>query len=368
MTVVKWTDEEKRFILRYLLSANLPNNYIEELTKKLKEEFGTLYRRYGYNKVQHAAHSVKIDNNIIIKGSETKTTSNMTMSCYEKVLSEYIRKIHGQTIHYRIIKPTDLTLAIGDLHIPFWKRHLIGEILDDKENQKAGTLLIGGDFFDAYCVSKYPKNKSIPLIHEYRLAYEFLKMVSKRYDNVVLIDGNHEKRISRYFEDKVAPEVHFLIHKYVMELLASGAVFDQEGHIVAQEKFKNVHYQSGSESWWVKIGDCIYAHPNTFKKGILRTIDETASYFTRRNEDFHAVVNFHTHFQGKGTSSNGKLLIEPGCLCEPLDYQISGRVTTWPQQLGYARIYQDKEGRTDFNKSNYIYCGTEIPKKDIYNG
>lgn len=357
MALNKWTYDELDEVKNFLKTN--PKKRTQDTVKHLKLKFGNKYREYTIRSLEHII--AKIDSNENI-GVTANNRPDIEAKEYVIRLKEFIQNNKGKTIHCSSIKAEREIISIQDLHIPFWKLKMIEEVLN-KVKGKNKTLVINGDFLDVYCVSSFRKNKHIPLMYEYKLGLEFLDKWKKCFKQIILTDGNHEKRVSSYFEDNVKSEVHFLIYKHIMELLASGIQFDDDGKIIGKKDFKNVVYVGGNESWWVKIGDCIFAHPSSFNRGMLNTGLNTSKYFENRGENFHAIVVAHTHFQGKGISPSGKLIIETGCMCEPLDYQISGRVTSLPQHLGYAHIFQDSQGRTDYNKSCAVYLGIEIPSK-----
>ena len=58
-----------------------------------------------------------------------------------------------------------------------------------------------------------------------------------------------------------------------------------------------------------------------------------------------------------------KLIIEQGCCCVPMDYEVSGKSKLTQQSFGYAVIYMDKNGNVDFNTSDTTYYGTGSPIK-----
>jgi hypothetical protein len=92
----------------------------------------------------------------------------------------------------------------------------------------------------------------------------------------------------------------------------------------------------------------------------LKFADE---FFDHRKIDFDAACFGHTHQVGT-VYSKGRMLMEQGCLCVPLDYSKQGDGAYKPQQNGCAVIYQDKHGNTDFDKSKAYYLGIVTVVKD----
>jgi len=225
-------------------------------------------------------------------------------------------------------------LSLSDFHIPFENEDIIDHAL--REHGDASVLVINGDFFDQYSVSKWPKNKHYLLRHEYELALKWIKLLSKKFKNIFLLKGNHDKRTESHFMTNIDPGVSFLTHPDMLERLANGYDFDPEMNcLVKKYDFDNVHYTPGACSWYLKIGECLFAHPSGGSKIPMRSVVNTAQYFLER-EDFNSVstvVIGHTHKLGKLIWKN-KLLIEQGCCCAPMEYESDAKLRFGQQTFG----------------------------------
>ena len=80
----------------------------------------------------------------------------------------------------------------------------------------------------------------------------------------------------------------------------------------------------------------------------------------RRNG--YVFITQNTHQQIKAIHS-GKLLIEQGALCGYLPYEYQDDLKFKSAINGYAVIYQDSKGNTNFSKSNFIHLGSRVPTK-----
>jgi hypothetical protein len=155
-----------------------------------------------------------------------------------------------------------------------------------------------------------------------------------------------------------------MVNKEILGRLASGEEYDNDGNIIHRNDFKNVYYEGGQEGWFVKIGKTMFVHPMAFSGQAAKTAINAQEYFMERT-DIDCVVLAHTHQQCRVPSRN-KLCVEQGCLCCPLDYEKQGKMHFKAMTLGYAVVYQDKDGNCDFNKTNTVYLGTQYPvKKDF---
>lgn len=181
-------------------------------------------------------------------------------------------------------------LAISDFHIPFDREDLIMEIAE--KHKDADVVVINGDFTDMHAVSTWPKEKHVVLRKEYDIAMEYLEYFSKNFRHVVLVRGNHEERLNRYFNSNIEGCVSFLINKDVLSRLANGEVYDEDGTIMEIKKFDNVIYDMNQEPWFVKIGKTVFAHPKTFYSVEGKTGVATWQYFMQR-ENVDCVVCAH---------------------------------------------------------------------------
>lgn len=94
-------------------------------------------------------------------------------------------------------------LAIPDTHAPFHDKLALGLVMDVAKEFKPDTLVILGDFFDFYSVSRHDKNP----LRDYKLFYDELKEGRAVLDDVidtvnakkvVFLQGNHERRLETY--------------------------------------------------------------------------------------------------------------------------------------------------------------------------
>ena len=116
--------------------------------------------------------------------------------------------------------------------------------------------------------------------------------------------------------------------------------------------FDNVTYQK-YDSWYVRIGKTIFAHPDAyFGSWPGQTVVKLMDYFTKRlgSDKFDSVVVGHTHRIYKGVFFN-KMLIEQGAMAARMPYQHKADLRFPHAMNGYAVIFQDEEGNTDFSKS-----------------
>ncbi len=258
-------------------------------------------------------------------------------------------------------------LVLSDIHFPFARLDMLEQILIDHSD--ADIVVLNGDLMDAYALSAFHKDKRVPVIDEVICLFEFVKLCSQVFKKVILTEGNHSHRHKRVI-GALSPEVTSYYQPDVLARIAHGECIGRDGLVHSLANFTNVYYPP-TEPWWVQIGKTLFIHPHS--KGSSKpghTVYQWMNKFKERlgHGTFDSIVCGHTHLVYKGVVNN-TLLIEQGCLADFMGY-------TWePKQVynnsasnGYAVIYQDREGNTDFNKSGPVYLGTLMPAdKPIYN-
>jgi predicted phosphodiesterase len=368
-----WTQEERKIafklvdedkLYREIAEALAEKGYnrtpeaIRSFLKRHKKDFDAKNKRYqgakqarliGGDAPEAKARRPAMDNQMPDAFRETiqqiETLRDHLMDTNHKKFARIGRP--GLNADYKV-------LALSDLHVPFDNSEVIEHALT-KHAKDTDVLVINGDLFELYSVSKWPKHKDIMLRWEYHLAIEWMRLFSETFREVYLVSGNHEHRLKTYFSANVDPMVSFLVSDDMLSKVAKGYDFDGDS-LVPMYDFKNVHYQPGMLSWYAKIGKCIFAHPRTFSSVPVRTAIKTADYFMDK-EDFQAVVIGHTHKISKLVWRD-KLIMEQGCCCVPMDYEADGKLKYLPQAFGYAVVYMDRDGNVDFDKSNPVYVGT----------
>lgn len=258
------------------------------------------------------------------------------------------------------VKPTHKVLTLSDLHLPFINKHVVEDAIS--KHSDARTLVLNGDIFDAYLVSKWPKDKQILLQWEYQIAIKWIKFFAEIFPNVVLVCGNHDARSLKYFSTRLDPIVNFLSEPDMLDRLAKGYDFTPEGDFEAVHDLKNVHYNRGLMNWYTVLGQTIFVHPlKGFSTVPGATSVKFAQYFQDR-EEHQCIVMAHTHRQGRLFRKN-RLLLEQGCCCIPMEYEVAGHGCYDSQIFGYATIEMDDVGNVDFDASRTHYIGTGSPIK-----
>lgn len=255
---------------------------------------------------------------------------------------------------------TQKVLTISDLHIPFINKYVIEHAIEN--HRDAQVLVINGDLFDNYLVSKWPKDKIILLQWEYQIAIRWIKFFAEIFPNVVLVCGNHDQRSIKHFASQIDPVASFLVSADMLDRLAQGYDFTEEGYFEQVHHLPNVHYNRGLMNWYTVQGKTVFVHPlKGFSTVPGATSLKWSKYFQDR-EDYQCLVMAHTHRQSHLYRKN-RLLLEQGCCCLPMEYEVNGHGTMDGQIFGYATVEMDKVGNVDFDNSKTHYVGTGSPVK-----
>ena len=216
--------------------------------------------------------------------------------------------------------------------------------------------------------STFSKSKSIAAIKEYKMAFDLVHYLSDHFENVVMVSGNHDYRTTRAVKQAgFNKDASAVFGTDLLFKISNGEKLDQHGQLEEKVDFSNVHYQL-YDPWYTRIGKTIFCHPSGFgSKYPGATVVKLLDHFTERmhHDDFDSIVVGHTHKVYKGVVS-GKLLIEQGAMAHKLPYQFQPDLRFKNAMNGYAIIYQDSNGNTNFNDSQPIYLGSHLPtKKEI---
>lgn len=107
--------------------------------------------------------------------------------------------------HYKLT--TDDTIAIpGDIHIPFHDPVALATFV--RSTKQCDILLIIGDLFDNYALSRFPKNQSAlakyTIRKEVEIAEKWFRIFDETYKEVIYLPGNHEERWNRLVDSNPA--------------------------------------------------------------------------------------------------------------------------------------------------------------------
>lgn len=262
-------------------------NSYQDIADKLNEEFRDI-TEFTYNSVRNRIRRSSVINYIPSKrgkGIFANVLDDEPTFKYEEEKEKIINLMNRFDMNYA--KGECKVLDISDVHVPFADMDVLEKIV--LSNQDADILTLGGDFLDYYGISKYGKSKNLDVKKEYQMGFDILKVLSKIYDLIVIFDGNHERRIESFFENKVVTAL-------------SGYLSDKHRPLDEITRyFDNVYYVS---HWWVQLGDMVFAHPGRYSKVNLRSVENVIKYLIENRHEkefanFEGCMMGHTHVHGR---------------------------------------------------------------------
>jgi predicted phosphodiesterase len=236
------------------------------------------------------------------------------------------------------------TLVISDQQGIYCNEAMLEEIM--RTEHDPDLIIFPGDVSDWEGASKYPHPRDFPLVHESDWLVRILESTTTRWPGVpvIITDSNHRRRIESS-----------------IRMLPQGLLFlaEQNPERYLAQPFADVH---ALDSWWVQIGDVIYAHKegNTTAAGdnVKDAIDTFINWEMSKQfdiEPFSVVVTGHSHKLARLVYRN-KLGIEPGAVATlPMIYMKSAKIKG-VQDNGYA-FTQQRGGRADWNQCDFVHLG-----------
>ena len=351
---MKWTPEEE-----YLLISNLGKiSYTE-----MEALFEAKYRNNipGFSQIRSAS-------SIRAKVSRDKLKPS-DQNPYDQAWNQIIKitkdyRLESTSIDTGLSSSKDVKIiSFSDLHIPFFLWEDMKAALT--KHNDANIVVLNGDILDAYIFSTFAKSKNISALKEYTAAFDLVHYLSDHFEKVVLVCGNHDYRTTRAVKTAgFAEDAAKVFRPDLLSRIANGEKLDTYGNLVNKLPFENVIYEQ-KDSWYVRIGKTIFCHPSGFGNRYPgATVVKLLDHFSHQMNasDFDSIVVGHTHKVYKGIVS-GKMLIEQGAMAHRLPYQFRADLRFKNAMNGYAVIYQDSNGNTNFNDSQPIYLGSHVPVK-----
>jgi len=222
--------------------------------------------------------------------------------------------------------------VFSDLHFPFQDTKLLNKALN---SAKGDVLVITGDILDAYSASFYPKDKPITIEEEIDSCIDFLKLCSKRFEEVYICLGNHDYRVIKCLENLPFGILSFTKASVMSELLKRLKVSD------------NIYIGA----WWLLfLNQMAFAHADTYSglplKPVLTLQNHIAKVHPDKYGKISAIFQGHTHHIGMSVSY-GKLLIQLPCMQLKANYRYNERLVSsvnmeW--QKGWMEFETNKWG------------------------
>ena len=290
--------------------------------------------------------AIKLTNEQVKFGRDLLESGETYYDISVELYKRYGLYIHPESVRYHLTrkdKPKltvkeklstdgiEKVLVMSDLHVPFENENIL-EIIETHKDE-ISTLILGGDIVDCFSISSFDPLDALPLIDEMVATHQLLKKIQDITQGIrkIIIKGNHEQRYAKYLA-KHPNELNKLHSDNILNEIVKGFQhYDRVKGVVST--YDELDFEV-IDDWWVNYNGMIVCHPITFSRVAAKTAQSALEYFVERNEQFDVCLVAHTH-KCSSCFKFGKYSVEIGCLCRPMGYASSGKLTYTQQQNGY---------------------------------
>ena len=238
-----------------------------------------------------------------------------------------------------VIEGPQRIAALFDIHCPYHSIEALTAALEWLSEHKPTILLIGGDFFDFYGLSRFMKDpdKRSPA-EEIRIGVELLKALftALQPKNVIFKMGNHDERFEHFLWQKMGEMSGLQDLEELKEITLENILKKRLGN-----KFP---LEFVGEKRIIKAGNLNIAHGHEFPSGIASPVNIARGLYMRAKAN--AICGHHHRTSSHVEQDINSQMITTwsvGCLCDlhPLYMPIN----SWNH--GVALITLDEEGNVD---------------------
>jgi hypothetical protein len=230
------------------------------------------------------------------------------------------------------VSETPIYFVTADWHLPFLSdsmfRALYSDPLTKKKKGRERYLIIGGDFLNFDMISRYENVNALSVAEEVRVAREYLSILSKMFNKIYWLPGNHEERLASALKATPGEALKLLFPSHVDKV-----TFLERPHF----------YISTS----VLTNPIFVVHPANYSKVPLAV---ARSIFLR--EKCNVFVT-HQHHCALGVAPDGvSILADVGVMCDISRIEYASRKRTTHPNWGMGYIVVD--GKRIFQR---VYAG-----------
>jgi hypothetical protein len=238
-----------------------------------------------------------------------------------------------------VIEGPQRIAALFDVHAPYHSIEALTAALDFLSDKDITTLLIGGDFFDFYGMSRYAKDPDKRnTAEEIKIGVELLKTIFETLspEKVVFKYGNHDERFEHYIWQKFAEIPQLTDFEEMKQISLETILRNRLG--------KDFPIDFVTDKRIIKVGNLNVAHGHEFPSGISSPVNIARGLYLRAKAN---TICGHHHRSSSHVEQdiNGQMITtwSVGSLCElhPLYMPIN----SWNH--GVALITLDESGIVD---------------------
>jgi predicted phosphodiesterase len=239
---------------------------------------------------------------------------------------------HAKEWNYYIIPECyKNTLVLSDIHVPNHDRQAIELAINEAIKRDVDSVILNGDYFDFYQISRFSKNPSyMGIVKELEIGNELLDYIQEMLpkSKIIFKEGNHDERLDKFINEKCS-ELYGLPNLNLVSQIEAknrGMLYVNDQRIM---KYGHLHILHGHE-----INGFSGVNP---ARALYNKVHTTALAGHLHRSGTHHEPDLNRTFTACWTM---------GCNCE-LSPEFS-RVNAW--NLGHTFIERDKN---DFKLENY---------------
>jgi predicted phosphodiesterase len=235
-----------------------------------------------------------------------------------------------------IIEGPQTIAALFDIHAPYHSIGAITAALDWLKESKPSLVVIGGDFFDFYGLSRFLKDpdKRSPA-EEIRIGVDLIKSIYdalKPSGGIIYKMGNHDERFEHFLWQKMGEMSGLQDLEELKEITIE--------NILRRRLGQDFPIQFVTDKRMIKAGNLNIAHGHEFPSGISSPVNIARGLYMRAKANaicgHHHKTSSHTE-----TNINDEIVItySVGCLCElhPLYMPIN----SWNHGVALIQLAED---------------------------
>ena len=233
-----------------------------------------------------------------------------------------------------VIEGPQRIAALFDVHAPYHSIEALTAALDFLSGKDITTLLIGGDFFDFYGMSRYAKDPDKRnTAEEIKIGVELLQTIfdELKPEKVVFKYGNHDERFEHYIWQKFA-EIPQLTEFEEMKQISLET-------ILRNRLGEDFPIDFVTDKRIIKVGNLNIAHGHEFPSGISSPVNIARGLYLRAKAN---TICGHHHRSSSHVEQdiNGQMITtwSVGSLCElhPLYMPIN----SWNHGVALITLYE----------------------------
>lgn len=250
-------------------------------------------------------------------------------------------------------------IVVSDLHAHLCNFDHLNHLVETHAHD-TDILVLGGDIFDGYGISRFLKHDYVPLLDEYDAVIEILDYLCDNFKRIVVIGGNHDFRWERTVVSQAPIEARAFIGEPFLKRACRRDEFIK-GEWVIGEGYKNIELMTYNNSiaWFWHYKGILVAHAEKYSQTPGKIGQATAEFFRKKmGIEPKVVINNHTHRLFMLYYPH-MIYVESGCMCKEADYADMNPALKYSEQVnGYVVVVlKDDEVMPQYT---YIECLQEL--------